>query len=639
MATPATAAIADVLGFLVGAALYVMLVVMVWRERAAEATPFLDRRGRLPLLTGLCGLVWNLGALASFGTQVTGRGEPLPAVVAIAFSALGFLPAVVVHSLVEGRETAAGRRVTRLTIGVAYGLSAAAALMHMATALDGATTPSRAALWLLTSGFTALTLGLLLLTRHQPIGRRGIWVVALAVFAVSALHFGRHVVGESWWIDLVGHHASLPLALAILHQDYRFALADLFLKNAIALLLLMGVSLAVFTAAMHSLEPAIAWDPEAIAVFIGLWMATVLLFPWLQRGAAKVVDRVVLRRPDYDVTLATLARGLESAQSAQAVAGQVAQAVQAALGAAEAREIEDPVPADYQPVVVSGSDLRAWLVDSRWTLLLRLRTAEAPYPAVLVGPLPAGRRLLSDDRRLLEAAAGLAGRRIDSLRVAQERVARDIREQQMQRLATEAELRALRAQLNPHFLFNALTTIGYLIQEAPPRALATLLRLTSVLRGVLRRSSAEFSTLDEEIELVASYLDIERARFEERLRISVEIAPDVRDALIPTLLLQPLVENAVRHGIAPVRAGGRVRVAAEKRGEELRILVEDTGVGFDPAAPAAAGGLGLRSVADRLRAHYAGAAALHIRSRVGSGTTVEIVMPAVVQPVTRRKAG
>ena len=92
----------------------------------------------------------------------------------------------------------------------------------------------------------------------------------------------------------------------------------------------------------------------------------------------------------------------------------------------------------------------------------------------------------------------------------------------MAKLATEAELRALRAQINPHFLFNALTTIGYLIQTAPPRALETLMRLTALLRGVLR-SEGEFTTLGRELELVESYLDIERARFEHRLRVSIDV--------------------------------------------------------------------------------------------------------------------
>src|SRR5882757_3887431 len=106
--------IVDLLGFLTGAALYVMLVAMVWRERIVEGKPLLSRRGRLPLLTGLCGLVWNLGAFASFASQVAGVQPPHPIIVALAFGALGFLPAVVVHSLLEGREAAAGRAVTRL---------------------------------------------------------------------------------------------------------------------------------------------------------------------------------------------------------------------------------------------------------------------------------------------------------------------------------------------------------------------------------------------------------------------------------------------------------------------------------------------------------------------------------------------
>src|SRR5213592_1423131 len=97
-----------------------------------------------------------------------------------------------------------------------------------------------------------------------------------------------------------------------------------------------------------------------------------------------------------------------------------------------------------------------------------------------------------------------------------ERYQRDIQEQEMRKLAAEAELRALRAQLNPHFLFNALTTIGYLIQTAPEKAVETLMRLTQLLRGVLR-STGEFSTLGDEIKLIESYLEIERARFEERL--------------------------------------------------------------------------------------------------------------------------
>jgi two-component system LytT family sensor kinase len=355
--------------------------------------------------------------------------------------------------------------------------------------------------------------------------------------------------------------------------------------------------------------------------------------------AGRFVDRVVLRRPDYGMTLSNVARGLEAADSEDAVATEVVEMARVALGVSEARLMIDPAGEAERRLVVSGAELRSWVGDASVVLLLRLRTVEAPHRALGFGPLAAGRRLLSDDVQLLEVVARLASRRIDSLRVAGERVARNMREQEMQRLATEAELRALRAQLNPHFLFNALTTIGYLIQNAPPRALETLLRLTNLLRGVLRRSATEFSTVDEEIDLVRSYLDIERARYEERLQVSIEIARAATDKLVPTLLLQPLVENAVKHGIAPGRAGGSVRIAAYEREGLLHIVVEDSGIGFDASSRRSTPGVGLRSVAERLRVHYGDGATFHIRSTLGEGTTVEIDLPLRTRADLRRRAG
>src|SRR5205807_10049772 len=135
-----------------------------------------------------------------------------------------------------------------------------------------------------------------------------------------------------------------------------------------------------------------------------------------------------------------------------------------------------------------------------------------------------------------DALSAAAARRIDGIRITKERYEREIRDQELEKLATQAELRTLRAQLNPHFLFNALTTIGHLIQAAPPRALETLLRLTSLLRAVLR-SEAEFTTLGGELEVVESYLDIERARFEERLEVTIDVPDRLRSVRIPPLIL------------------------------------------------------------------------------------------------------
>jgi LytS/YehU family sensor histidine kinase len=205
-----------------------------------------------------------------------------------------------------------------------------------------------------------------------------------------------------------------------------------------------------------------------------------------------------------------------------------------------------------------------------------------------------------------------------------------LREREMRSLATEAELRALRAQVNPHFLFNALTTIGYLIQSAPSRALDTLMRLTTLLRSVLR-SEGEFTTLGRERELIECYLQIERERFEERLMSTIDIPSDLEDLPIPSLIIQPLVENAIKHGIAPARNGGSLAISATLNGPgavtELRVSVRNTGAPLVGREPRDGGGVGLRSVERRLQCYYGDAASLTLRHDADGSTTAELRLP------------
>jgi signal transduction histidine kinase len=347
----------------------------------------------------------------------------------------------------------------------------------------------------------------------------------------------------------------------------------------------------------------------------------------LRQLAGRFVDRAVLRRPNYDAALTELARQLELAESDADVAAAIAEAAHSTLGVTHTEAIDDPFPDEDPSVVISNPSARIPERYVNCALVIRLRSVEAPHWAIVAGSFAAGRRLLSDDVRLLEAFGRLAARRIDSLRVAEERLAHSLREQDMLRLATEAELRSLRAQLNPHFLFNALTTVGYLIQQAPPRALDTLLRLTTVLRSVLRQSTREFSTLGEEIELVCAYLDIERARYEERLDVDIDVPPSAHGIALPPLLLQPLVENAVKHGIAPQLRGGLVRISASVTQGLLHVIVEDSGTGFEKDTRSRTG-VGLRNVEDRLRAQYGDAARLDIRSAPGRGTRIKLTLPS-----------
>jgi LytS/YehU family sensor histidine kinase len=242
-----------------------------------------------------------------------------------------------------------------------------------------------------------------------------------------------------------------------------------------------------------------------------------------------------------------------------------------------------------------------------------------------ISDLSEGRRLLSDDIAMLERAALLIARGIDAIRSAEERYLHDIHEQEMQKLAAEAELRALRAQVNPHFLFNALTTIGYLIQTSPQRALGTLMRLSGLLRGVLK-AGEEFVTIGEELDLIEAYLDIERARFEDRLRVYIDVPWELRQLRIPALLIQPLVENAIKHGISECVAGGEVRVSARLQDETVLIAVTDTGLGSTDSVfqRRKAQGVGLTNVEQRLVRYGSGPNSLIIQSAPGVGTTVEV---------------
>jgi sensor histidine kinase YesM len=264
-------------------------------------------------------------------------------------------------------------------------------------------------------------------------------------------------------------------------------------------------------------------------------------------------------------------------------------------------------------------------------------TSEPPYYNFNIGNLSGGRRLLSDDLAMLDSVAMMVARRIDALRVTHERCEQSLREQEINKLATEAQLRALRAQVNPHFLFNALTTIGYLVQTAPDRALETLMKLTSLLRAVLR-TDGEFVTLEQELELIVSYLDIERARFEERLRTTIDVPKELLSLRVPSLMVQPLVENAIKHGITPARFGGEVCIRARlehsstkvSNGEEvLSVIVSDTGLGASEIewARGRRSGVGLSNIEERLRSYGGSSASLRINSTPGTGTVVELRIP------------
>lgn len=670
MTTGDIATLVNVLGWAIGFALYAMLLVLARRAllagKASRRRTARDSYDYLPLATALLGLLWNAGALAThalheFRTDA-GNALTLHLLNATAFAALGFLPAVVVHSTLADSTPRDGQ-AARALMFVAYALSTVAAAMHFYAAVVQGESSSNLALRLLTCGFLLLLLCLLLLTRGDAGWRRAVWATALAVFAVSALHLSGgllHTDHDRWYAELIGHHASLPLALGVLYQDYRFAFADIFLKRALALLgfvALVATALTFYSAVFPSL-PAGAGsgeihDVRAVGVLLALWVGTGLLYPFLRDGTNRFVERVVLRRVDYAAWRAELTRVMQTHENVASLLEDVCARLAPALTASQVswskiasapheqtgyESLAEVSHNEFQ----SSEDLVS--VSSRGATLL-VPTSETPRYEIRVGELAGGRRLLSDDIAMLESLAVRLARRIDALRVTHERCEQVQREQEITNLATEAQLRALRAQVNPHFLFNALTTIGYLIQTSPPRAFDTLLRLTDLLRRVLR-ASEEWTTLGEELKLAESYLDIERARFEERLRVSVDVPDELRSLPVPSLIIQPLVENAIKHGIAPLRDGGEVSITARlintnaESPPVLVIVVRDTGAGASREELAAGrlAGVGLTNVEQRMRLCCNDAGTLSIETRPAGGAIVELRIPVRSQIAARRES-
>ena len=622
MNSPNIASLINLLGFTVGVALYALLLVMVVRHRRAKGKISFDF---LLLATAVLGLLWNAGELVAVVWKDFGAGAAAPVLVAIAYSALGFLPSVVVHSAWKNSESE--NRNARLLTYAAYSLSLLATFFHFRSIVLYDVAPSDAALRILTVGSLALLAGLLFFNFRRALENKRIWIAALLIFAVSALHLSSDAEeNSSWLVELIAHQSSLPLALAILLQDYRFAFADLFLKRALSLLL---VSLTAFGIYVFAAAPLLTLhaaheesDIQRVSITLTFWIATALVYPNLHKFAVWLVDKIILRRADYASLRGEIAKTIEQRDSVEDVLSETCCRLASALSARKS---------DWKLISERETNLPAVNFTMRRAEIF-VPVAESPFYSIHLDDFSGGRRLLSGELEMLEAVALLAARRIDALRVTHERCAREIREQEFSKLATEAQLTALRAQINPHFLFNALTTIGYLINAAPDKAFATLMKLTALLRRVLK-SGGEFSTLSEEIELVESYLEIERARFEERLAVEIDVPKDLRALRIPALILQPLAENAVKHGISKAVRGGAVKISARLSNEKDRVFLElkvsDSGAGVisGELVRNRRSGLGLNNIEQRLRSYYGTSAVLRIESQAGRGTTAEIKFP------------
>jgi signal transduction histidine kinase len=226
-------------------------------------------------------------------------------------------------------------------------------------------------------------------------------------------------------------------------------------------------------------------------------------------------------------------------------------------------------------------------------------------------------KIVAGGKRRAEATASEATKRAET--------------EQLERTVLEARMEALQAQIEPHFLFNTLGSIDQLIQTDPPRASKMQQSLIRYLRSAMpEMREGRRPTLGQQINLCTAYLEIMSMRMEERLQPVMIIPEGLKSAVFPSMMLQTLVENAIKHGLEPKPEGGKLEIAAEIEHGQLAVHVSDTGVGFMPRSE---GGVGLANIRERLKVLYNGRAELIITVLPTGGTTATIKIPYEVAPV------
>ncbi|HEY7338220.1 MAG TPA: histidine kinase [Bryobacteraceae bacterium] len=588
----------NTLGHCAGVLIFGIFLFLLIQDRSARRL-----RGNFKsMLAAALALVWNLASLAVLGMGSRDIVEA-PVAAAFAFSVLSLLPAVLFDLSLANRLRGLAR--------AGYALSGIAIALHMAELVHPGEMYHRVALWLITVGFGLLTC--IAATRPSSQAPRLIGAMSLFLLAMSFVHFGGGHAQQIWSRELAFHHAAIPLALLVLLQDYRFVLLDAFLRF-LANVLLAGLFVSLVAAAWR-----LKWLPEGSAPFERALLITgacllLIAFALLRRYVQTLLTRLAFGRPSDEALLRNLKSPmLDEASYVRSAAAQLGEFMGASASVAgdprlDALELRRPM------LVSEFSGPRAELESQGVEIVTPLRVAAGPTRYAFLGRRSGGRRYLSEDLTALARAASVIVERIEGHR-----------ESEMRRLVAQAELRALQSQIHPHFLFNALNALYGIIPREARGARETVLNLADIFRYFLETRKT-FLPLREEMRIVKAYLEVERLRLGEKLRTEVDIAPETLAATIPVLSIQPLVENAVKHGIAPLPEGGLVRIEARRHASGiLAISVRDTGAGFSPDART--NGVGIENVARRLELSYGSAARLDVNSGAG-GTSVLLSIPA-----------
>jgi len=465
----------------------------------------------------------------------------------------------------------------------------------------------------------------LIATRPRPAATRdqrrlrkvmiGLFVSMIVVFFPLTFMRERETILEILYAIV----RSMPLAflLASVYFESRIEFYDLVIKRGVLLLLSLSILAGVLAVSLGWLDsmPGGVARPWLYGVVL---LPFAMLMPWLHNRVGRLLDRLWFGREFTPVE--AVKHVLGAMQKATDEASLVA-AAEGTLSDIFRRQVV--IVLEDQPVPETASVATE----------ITMATASLPIRFATVME-PERRPMLSEDHALLRSLAAVFGFMLENVRLQRKRQEQDQVAQALRLQTSRSELKALRAQINPHFLFNALNAIASLIHTDPARADIAVEQLAEVFRYTLRRSDQEWAPLDQELAFARAYLDVEQARFGPRLEFSIVADGDLSRARVPSMLLQTLVENAVKHGISRIRTGGRIVVRAFRADDRLTLEVRDNGLGLDqsPLRESTPGeSFGLRSVRDRLRGHFGDRASLELTRENGSETVARITMPFVAE--------
>jgi two-component system LytT family sensor kinase len=631
------------------AALLLTILLLVLSIRAAK----LPGSPRAHVLFAICGVVWSFGGLIGAAFVAGGlKGWHVEAAKDLQLTGAAVFPFAVLlvwRPFIPAERRGALRAVGRigiLLIACVLGLLWA----PIALGVDARGLPSA---WQATAWNTAALLlagaaaGLRKASTPRAVYLPSLAIVACTFGAAIAAPLVRRIPHQSAWhggLDFLGAHLILVAVLCAFFLFARFRYADVFVHYGTRIVL-AGIWAGLLAGVMQSTIPILfaahLHSPGGAHVLLVMIAANGLLlsFTFLDERISSTVNRWLFRTPDYGAARSALANQLREARTDAAAIAATEEAARAPLELSGARVIPiEELPQPLPPGLVEGSiaeldPTAKWAGLANAEALLPITSNARVSHALAVAPGLDRPGLVSAAFDYLRGVAAQCGSRLDALRAERETVERERREALLLQHVAEAELNALRAQLHPHFLFNALNTIADQIVRDPKRAEEMTLRLARVFRHVLEHLRRPLTTVREEIDFLRTYLSIEEARFGDRLQVEIDVDEAAAAAEIPSLILQPLVENALKHGLGPKTGAGRLWITARAEGDAIRMTVEDDGLGpqsrVRELVERESAGVGLANVAERLRTLYRERAGVRLEAREGGGSRATVIVPRV----------